>query len=66
LKIWNFYATDHLLRAFELDSLMSSHPIEVHVEKTSELFQIFDSISYCKGSSIIRMLNEFIGSKGLN
>ena len=26
-----------------------------------EISQIFDSISYCKGSSIIRMLNSFIG-----
>jgi len=30
-KIWNYYAVDHLMRAFELDSLESSHPIEVVV-----------------------------------
>ena len=50
------------MRAFELDSLESSHPIEVTVGHPSEINQIFDSISYCKGSAIIRMLNSYMGS----
>jgi aminopeptidase 2 len=62
-NIWNYYAADHLLRAFDLDSLKSSHPIEVEVGPPSEVFQIFDSISYCKGSAIIRMIDSFIGSE---
>jgi puromycin-sensitive aminopeptidase len=49
------------MRAFELDCLENSHPIEVKVGHPSEINQIFDSISYCKGSSIIRMLNNYIG-----
>ena len=61
-QIWNFYAVDHLMRAFELDSLESSHPIEVTVGHPSEINEIFDSISYCKGSAIIRMLNSYMGS----
>ena len=61
-NIWNYYAVDHLTRAFELDSLENSHPIEVKVGNPDEINQIFDSISYCKGSSIIRMLNDFIGN----
>jgi puromycin-sensitive aminopeptidase len=69
-NVWNYYATDHLFRAFNLDGLKSSHPIEVPVGPPSEVFQIFDSISYCKGSAIIRMVNNFVGSdvfvKGLN
>jgi len=60
--IWNYYAVDHLMRAFELDSLENSHPIEVKVGNPDEINQIFDSISYCKGSSIIRMLNDYIGN----
>ena len=43
--------------------MKSSHPIEVKVNSPDEISQIFDSISYCKGSSIIRMLNSFIGPK---
>lgn len=60
-EIWSYYAFDHLMRAFELDSLESSHPIEINVGPPSEINQIFDSISYCKGSSIIRMLNSYMG-----
>lgn len=60
-NVWNLYATDHLYRAYSLDSLTSSHPIEVPVNAPSELDQIFDSISYCKGSSVLRMLNDYIG-----
>lgn len=59
--VWNLYASDHLLRAYNLDSLASSHPIEVPVNAPAELNQIFDSISYCKGSSILRMLTDYIG-----
>lgn len=62
-NIWNYYAVDHLLRAFELDSLANSHPIEVEVGNPDEINQIFDSISYCKGSGIIRMLNDYIGNE---
>lgn len=46
-----------------MDSLETSHPIEVAVGHPDEINQIFDSISYCKGSSIIRMLNDYIGNE---
>jgi len=42
--------------AFQLDSLRTSHPIEVPVRNALEVDQIFDAISYLKGSSVIRML----------
>lgn len=69
-NIWSLYATDHLYRAFNLDALKNSHPIEVNVGPPSEINQIFDSISYCKGSAVLRMLNNYVGkeffTKGLN
>ncbi|XP_018019814.1 aminopeptidase N [Hyalella azteca] len=46
--------------AFVLDSLESSHPISVAVESPNDINQIFDSISYSKGASIIRMMNNFL------
>ncbi len=49
LKIWNYYATHHLLKAFDLDSLKSSHPIEVEIKDPFEINEIFDCISYSKG-----------------
>lgn len=49
--------------AFTLDSLRSSHPIEVPVKDALEIGQIFDHISYLKGSSVIRMLANHLGEK---
>src|ERR1700759_2330734 len=46
---------------FALDSLRSSHPIEVPVRDALEVDQIFDHISYLKGSSVIRMLTAHLG-----
>lgn len=49
--------------AFSLDSLRSSHPIEVPVKDALDVDQIFDSISYLKGSSVIRMLAAHLGQE---
>lgn len=48
-------------QAFQLDSLRASHPIEVPVRNALEVDQIFDHISYLKGSSVIRMLSSHLG-----
>ena len=57
-----FVTTTHLA-ALELDSLQTSHPVEVPVGHPSEVMEIFDNISYNKGASIIRMLHNYIGDK---
>jgi len=49
--------------AFTLDSLRSSHPIEVPVRDALDVDQIFDHISYLKGSSVIRMLAAHLGQE---
>ena len=46
--------------AFRLDSMRASHPIEVPVRDAVEVEQIFDAISYLKGSSMIRMLSSYL------
>ncbi|XP_064088444.1 aminopeptidase N-like isoform X2 [Macrobrachium nipponense] len=45
---------------FSLDCLESSHPISIPVNHPDEINEIFDRISYSKGSSIIRMMNYFL------
>src|ERR1700712_3954110 len=50
-------------QAFHLDSLRASHPIEVPVKNALEVDQIFDHISYLKGSSVIRMLSSHLGNE---
>ncbi len=68
--IWTQFVTDSHIRAMELDCLKNSHPIEVEVGHPSEIDEIFDDISYSKGSAVIRMLHNYIGDadfrKGMN
>lgn len=59
--IWNLYLADRYTLALRLDSLFNSHPIEVTVNHPNEINEIFDMVSYAKGSAVIRMLAEYIG-----
>ena len=60
-KVWESYVTDTLQGALSLDSLRSSHPIEVPVKRADEVNQIFDAISYSKGSCVLRMISKYLG-----
>lgn len=60
-KVWEEYVADTLQNALGLDSLRSSHPIEVPVKRADEINQIFDAISYSKGSSVLRMVSKWLG-----
>lgn len=60
-KVWESYVTDTLQGALSLDSLRSSHPIEVPVKRADEINQIFDAISYSKGSCVLRMISKYLG-----
>ena len=60
-KVWETFTIDTLQGALALDSLRSSHPIEVPVHRAEEINQIFDSISYSKGSAVLRMISVYLG-----
>ncbi|GMF63997.1 unnamed protein product [[Candida] boidinii] len=60
-KVWEQYVTDSLQHALSLDSLRASHPVEVPVKRADEINQIFDAISYSKGSSLLKMLANWLG-----
>jgi len=60
-KVWHTFVTDDLQSALSLDSLRSSHPIEVPIKRADEVNQIFDAISYSKGSCVIRMISAYLG-----
>ncbi|NXC51288.1 AMPE aminopeptidase, partial [Penelope pileata] len=51
---------DDVLPVMEDDSLLSSHPIVVDVSSPAEITSVFDVISYSKGASILRMLQDWI------
>lgn len=59
--MWQSYVVDNLQQALSLDSLRSSHPIEVPVKRADEINQIFDAISYSKGSCVLRMISTYLG-----
>ncbi|XP_071711072.1 aminopeptidase M1-like [Rutidosis leptorrhynchoides] len=46
-----------------MDSLEQSHPVEVEVGNASSVLEVFDEISYNKGSSLVRMVNEYLGDE---
>ncbi|KAF8005058.1 hypothetical protein HF325_000515 [Metschnikowia pulcherrima] len=60
-KVWELYVSDSLQHALTLDALRSSHPIEVPVKRADEINQIFDAISYSKGSSLLKMISRWLG-----
>lgn len=60
-KIWEQYTTDALASALRLDALRSSHPVIVPIKHAEEVEQVFDAISYCKGSTVVRMVAALLG-----
>ncbi|MBU6453068.1 MAG: M1 family metallopeptidase [Cyanobacteria bacterium REEB67] len=59
---WDTFASDRV-SAFGLDQLRSTHAIEVAVENPLQIDEIFDLISYQKGCSVLRMLEQYIGEE---
>ena len=60
--VWNLFLADRYALALRLDSLSNSHPIEVRVNHPDEISEIFDMVSYAKGSAVIRQLALYIGA----
>ncbi|CAD6993579.1 unnamed protein product [Ceratitis capitata] len=57
------FVVSELQNVFQLDALSSSHKISVEVFNPDEISEIFDRISYGKGSTIIRMMSHFLTTK---
>ncbi|HSB57591.1 MAG TPA: M1 family metallopeptidase [Nitrosopumilaceae archaeon] len=61
--LWDQFLIGETKGAMNLDALKTSHPIDVKVNKPSEIREIFDEISYNKGGTVLRMLENFLGEK---
>jgi tricorn protease interacting factor F2/3 len=59
--LWNQFVEDAMNIAMGLDSLKTTHPIDVKVNSPAEIREIFDAISYDKGGCILRMLEHYVG-----
>ncbi|MEO5840017.1 MAG: M1 family aminopeptidase [Acidimicrobiales bacterium] len=47
--------------AFDVDSLMSTRPIEFEVLSPTDAEAMFDVLTYEKGAAVVRMLEQFLG-----
>ncbi|XP_043263410.1 putative aminopeptidase-2 [Colletes gigas] len=64
-KDWSLvpqFVVEQLHSALETDSYASSHAMTHNVYSPTEIRGIFDTISYAKGASVIRMLRELFGA----
>ena len=61
-RMWTQFVSQDTNAALSLDGLESSHPIEVPVKDPAEIREIFDAISYSKGGSVLRMLEQYLGA----
>lgn len=62
-KLLDMFVLNEVQGVFLLDALSTSHKIMVEVHNPDEINEIFDRISYGKGSSIIRMMDHFLTRK---
>lgn len=49
--------------ALQGDALEATHPVRVPLERPEEIDQVFDEISYGKGSAVLRMVEAYIGEE---
>jgi puromycin-sensitive aminopeptidase len=67
---WTQYVADDFLVALHKDSLKNTHPVEVPVKNPYEISELFDAITYRKGSVVNRMIEHYLEEedfrKGLN
>ncbi|EGC35999.1 hypothetical protein DICPUDRAFT_47371 [Dictyostelium purpureum] len=60
-NVWLEFSQNIYNKALYLDSLSSTHPVQLTVRTTSQIAEIFDDISYDKGASIVKMIQNLLG-----
>ena len=62
-EMWTQFVSHDTNAALGLDGLRNSHPIEANVDDPAEIRELFDAISYSKGGSVLRMLEDYVGAE---
>lgn len=62
-QMWDQFALGAQARAMSLDSLKTSHPVQVPIKHAEEVEEVFDAISYYKGACVVRMLYTTLGEE---
>ncbi len=60
---WDAFATERAA-AYAVDSLASTRPVEYPVHSPEEAEGMFDVLTYQKGASVLRMLEQYLGTDG--
>ncbi len=62
---WDVWTNFGLARAlaFDTDALQSTRPIEFHVDSPADAEAMFDILTYEKGASVVRMLEQYLGAE---
>ena len=61
-KVWTSFGLARAA-AFDTDALHSTRPIEFEVVSPAEAEAMFDILTYQKGASVVRMLEQYLGSE---
>jgi len=62
-KRWLAFANLEIPWAMGVDQLATTRPIEFEVNSPAEVDEMFDAITYGKGSAVLRMIEQFIGEE---
>lgn len=66
---WDLYEqfiAQRWLSVMQNDANSFSHPVNMKITHNDQLTSIFDAITYSKGSSLLRMMRNFMGNKTFN
>ncbi|KAH9252057.1 hypothetical protein BASA81_010039 [Batrachochytrium salamandrivorans] len=61
MDVFTSFAVDVVGTALKLDSLKSTHAVRVEVSHPKEISEIFDTVSYAKGGSLLQMCVHLLG-----
>uniref|UniRef100_A0A8B9T2G6 Aminopeptidase n=1 Tax=Anas platyrhynchos TaxID=8839 RepID=A0A8B9T2G6_ANAPL len=59
LKVEDYFLSN-CFDAMEVDALNSSHPVSTPVKDPAQILEMFDDVSYVKGSCILNMLKDYL------
>lgn len=60
--VWTSFVSDEIEKGMSMDGRRSTHSVGSVVDEPVEVNQKFDAISYSKGSSIIKMVQNWMGA----
>ncbi|MGA7923212.1 MAG: M1 family metallopeptidase [Thermoplasmata archaeon] len=62
--VWDEFYLQRAGPAYQWDALPTTHSIDVEIRRPEEVTQIADEITYGKGASVLRMIEEYLGENG--